>query len=82
MAGGTGKDVFAKTPDGMKDVLKPEKLFEMEVALNEAMNALYDLERSFLKLLFGEKWKLLFFAGWRRREKLSNEFMLEFVEEN
>ena len=82
MAGGTGKDVFAKTPVGMKDVLPAEDVRRAQAALTEAINAQDALERSFLKLLFGEKWKLLFAVGWRRREKISNEFMLEFVEEN
>ena len=82
MAGGAGTDVSAKTPVGMKDVLPAEDARRAQAALLEAINAQDALERSFLKLLFGEKWKLLFVAGWTRREKISNEFMHEFVEEN
>ena len=82
MAGGTGKDVFPKTPVGMKDVLPAEDVRRAQAALTEAINAQDALERSFLKLLFGEKWWEVFCGDWRRREKISNEFMLEFVEEN
>ena len=33
-------------------------------------------------MLFGEKWWEVFCSDWRRQEKISNEVMLEFVEEN
>ena len=78
MAGGTGKDVFAKTPVGMKDVLSAEgvRKAEMMQRILDAMNA-YDIEeRSFLELLFGKKW--MHCSGWKRQE-VGDEFMLEFV---
>ena len=67
MAGGTGKDVFAKTPVGLKDVLPAEDVRRAQAALTEAINAQDALERSFLKLLFGEKWWEVYCSHWRQR---------------
>ena len=78
MAGGTGKDVFPKTPVEMKAELsaKGVRKAEMMQRILDAMNA-YDIEeRSFLELLFGKKW--MHCSGWKRQE-VSDEFMLEFV---
>ena len=78
MAGGTGKDVFPKTPVEMKAKLsaKGVRKAEMMQRILDAMNA-YDIEeRSFLELLFGKKW--MHCSGWKRQE-VSDELMLEFV---
>ena len=79
MAGGTGKDVFAKTLVGMKDVLSPEdwRGAEAHQRFLEAINAHDAEERSLLKVVFGEKW--MHGSIWKRKEVMKFVFMLEFV---
>ena len=80
MAGGTGKDVFPKTPVEMKAELsaKGVRKAEMMQRILDAMNA-YDIEeRSFLAREVTSIKKWMHCSGWKRQE-VSDEFMLEFV---
>ena len=78
MAGGTGKDVFPKTPVEIKAELsaKGVRKAEMMQRILDAMNAYDTEERSFLELLFGKKW--MHCSGWKRQE-VGDEFMLKFL---